>query len=380
MTDHKMHTDLVRKSKKLKRSEKRTWLKPALVVLMVLFLFASGIVIYAVLIANKSLEKTHVAINETELRPETEGTDDIIEREEPISVLLMGVDAKVNEGRADVLMLFTINPHTGDSKLVSIPRDTQVELAGYESTATTKINSAYMHGSEEMTVRTVEQFLNVPIDFFVTTNFTGFTKLIDAFGGVTVDNAFAFDADQFHFEQGPITLNGEEALAYCRMRKQDPEGDFGRQKRQRQVLAALKDKAKSPEVLFQFQDVLEVVGDDVRTNLTVEQMIGLQRTYLDCLDHTEVLDLNATGETIEGVSMQVVAEEDRERVSNAMRAHLELDQATSSEPAVNQSGVTGNADSNTTGVTNDSNVSNLEEQAVAEQPSSSGNQESKTTE
>ncbi len=359
--DNKKHTDLIRASKPKKK--KRKWLKAALVALMILFLFAGGFVAYAVVIANKSLEKTHVAINETELRSDTEQSKDMIDREEPISVLLMGTDTKSNEeqGRADVLMLFTINPHTGDSKMVSIPRDTQVELVGHESTSTTKINSAYTYGGEEMTVRTVEQFLNVPIDFFVQTNFTGFAKLIDAFGGVTVTNAFEFEADGFTFAEGPITLNGQEALSYCRMRKQDPEGDFGRQKRQRQVLAAIKDKAKSPEVLLQFQDVLEVVGDDVRTNLTVDQMIGLQRNYINCLDNIEVLDLNPVGATINGASMQVIAQEDRDRVSGIMRAHLELDETNST----NAPGVDGTTDDSSN---IDDPSSTDDSRSVAEEP------------
>ncbi len=315
--------EYTRSSRHKKRKRKIRWFRIILTLVMLLFLSVSGFLFYTFKLTSKTIEKINLPIVESALRSEN---GNLIADGKPISILLMGIDAPTGDvGRADTLILMTINPVTNDTKVVNIPRDTQVELAGYESGPTTKINSAYTHGSEEMTVRTVEQFLNVPVDYYMTTNFAGFTKIIDAVGGINVDNQFAFDADGFHFEEGEISLNGAEALSYSRMRKEDPQGDFGRQARQRQVLNAVKDKAKSPRALFKVDDVMEIVGTDVRTNLDFKDMIGLKRHYLPALDKAEVLDLNPVGKTVSGVSMQIVPDENRDDVSNAMRMHLALD-------------------------------------------------------
>ncbi|GAA3319168.1 hypothetical protein GCM10020331_024960 [Ectobacillus funiculus] len=152
---------------------------------------------------------------------------------------MLGADERADEvGRSDTLLVITLNPRTKSMKMVSIPRDTYTEIVGKGKSD--KINHAYAFGGIDMSVNTVENFLNIPIDYYIEVNMAGFKDIVDAVGGVDVVN----DLDFFHslviiFAKGPIHLNGEEALVYSRMRKQDPRGDFGRQMRQRQIIKAV---------------------------------------------------------------------------------------------------------------------------------------------
>src|SRR5690606_29205840 len=105
-------------------------------------------------------------------------------------------------------------------KMVSIPRDTRTEIIG--KGFQDKINHAYAFGGPEMAIDTVENFLDIPIDYFVQVNMESFKDIVDAVGGVTVNNSFSFNAGGYTFNEGQISLNGAEALAYSRMRYEDP--------------------------------------------------------------------------------------------------------------------------------------------------------------
>lgn len=122
-------------------------------------------------------------------------------------------------------MVATFNPSDQTMKLLSIPRDTRVKIGdlGYKD----KINHSYSEGGKELTIETVEGFLDIPIDYFVTVNFDGFISIVDLLGGVTVDVPFDFNDinakwERFYFTEGEMELDGEEALVYARMRKKDP--------------------------------------------------------------------------------------------------------------------------------------------------------------
>jgi LCP family protein required for cell wall assembly len=113
----------------------------------------------------------------------------------------------------------TVNPEDQSVKMLSLPRDTRTEIVGRGTQD--KINDAHAFGGMDMTIATVEQFLDIPIDHYVSINMDmeGFKGLVGAMGGVTVNNDFAFPQSGHSFAQGELFLNGEEALAYARMRK-----------------------------------------------------------------------------------------------------------------------------------------------------------------
>lgn len=135
------------------------------------------------------------------------------------------------------MILVTVNPALKSMKMLSIPRDTRTEIVGKGTIE--KINHAYAHGAPAMAMDSVENLFNVNIDHYVSINMEGFKELIDALGGVTVNNNFAFSSGGYDFPEGQQFLSGDEALAYTRMRKEDPQGDFGRAARQREIVQAV---------------------------------------------------------------------------------------------------------------------------------------------
>ncbi len=242
----------------------------------------------------------------------------------PISILLMGVDRRENEqGRADTLMVLTVNPKEKSTQVVSIPRDTRTEIVGHGTVD--KINHSYAFGGAAMTINTVQNFLNIPIDYYVETDMDGFVEIIDAIGGIDVNNAFAFSSGGHSFEEGNIHMGGEEALAYVRMRKSDPEGDFGRQKRQQQVVEAIIQKGLSVKSITNYSDILDVISANVETNISFDTMKDIAKNYRDAAQSFVSLTLPGAGQKIDGIYYYVVADQDRLNLSMQLRTHLGLE-------------------------------------------------------
>lgn len=189
----------------------------------------------------------------------------------PLNFVLMGTDARNPDerGRSDVLMVMHIPGDRDEAYLVSLPRDYWVDIPGR---GTAKINAAYSWGGPALTVETVEQLLDIPIDHTAIINFEGFMNVIDAVGGVTVTNRHASSSNGFTFPEGPVELTGESALTFVRERKNLPDGDFGRAERQRDVLKAIVSKLTSRGVLASpgtFRDAVTTLGP----NFTVDSAL-----------------------------------------------------------------------------------------------------------
>lgn len=214
---------------------------------------------------------------------------------EPITILLTGIDSgalyyeDVEETRTDVMMVFTINPKTNESTVVSIPRD----ALGVQSDTDEfdKLNHAYMnYDGIEGTINSLQRYLDIPIDYYVNVNMQGFMDVIDALGGVEITPTLSFTQNEVSFTEGETrTLSGLEAMQYVRMRKSDPEGDIGREKRQQQLIEAVVDKVISLGTITNYNEILDVLGDDVKTNVTVDNMFALQSKYLPAMDNLNKL-------------------------------------------------------------------------------------------
>jgi polyisoprenyl-teichoic acid--peptidoglycan teichoic acid transferase len=245
------------------------------------------------------------------------------DKKEPFAVLMLGVDERSGDkGRSDTIIALAVNPEKNSIKMLSIPRDTRTEIVGRGTQD--KINHAYAFGGVEMSMDTVENFLDVPIEYYIKVNMEGFQEIVDSVGGITVNNEFAFTQDKIQFAEGPINLDGKEALAYVRMRKQDPTGDFGRQKRQRQVIQGVINKGASLNSLTNFGDIFTALGNNVKTNITFDEMVDIQSNYRSAAGNIEQMKLNVTGSYIGGISYQLVSAEEQQRVQNELREHLEL--------------------------------------------------------
>ncbi|MEI4829873.1 LytR family transcriptional regulator [Bacillus sp. FJAT-53711] len=271
-----------------------------------------------------SVSKTLNEVHKPLQRDKEKGTETTkINQSQPVSILLLGADERQDDkGRSDSLMVITLNPKTKSMKTVSIPRDTYTEIVGKGTKD--KINHAYAFGGVDMSVATVEKFLDVPINYYIEVNMEGFKDIVDAVGGVDVNNDLEFTEGGHHFAKGDIHLNGDEALAFTRMRKQDPRGDFGRQMRQRQVMQAVIKKGAHVSSLANYGDVLTAIQKNVKTNLTQDQMFDMQKNYKDCLQNQEDIQIPGDGHLQDKIWYYFVSDQDRQNLSNKLKEHLEI--------------------------------------------------------
>jgi len=307
--------------RKRRKPKKKRALKITMAIILVLIL---GVGAYAYSIWH-SVEKTFTQTHEPLNRDVSEKRSEKVSfsKRDPISILLLGVDQRAGDrGRSDSLILMTVNPKDQSMKMVSIPRDTRTEIVGKGTTD--KINHAYAFGGVDMAVNTVEKFLDVPVDYYVQVNMESFKDIVDAVGGVTVNNDLNFDYDGYSFKKGDLTLDGKEALAYSRMRKQDPRGDFGRQMRQRQIIEGVIEEGASVQSLANYGTILDTIGTNVRTNLTFDDMKQIQSNYKDARRNVEQLQVDGKGEKIDGIYYYAVSDATREALSSKLKQHLNI--------------------------------------------------------
>jgi polyisoprenyl-teichoic acid--peptidoglycan teichoic acid transferase len=303
-----------------KRRKKKKWLRWVGGIAAVL-LIGAGIFAYS--IYHNVKQTVNQMYENVDWKSDKRDDEVSFKEKTPISILLIGVDErKGDRGRADSLIVMTVNPNKKSIEMVSIPRDTRTEIIG--KGRKDKINHSYAFGGVEMTMATVEHFLDIPIDYYIKVNMESFRDIVDAVGGVTVNNPFAFTYEGVTFPKGEITLNGEKALKYSRMRKSDPRGDFGRQDRQKQIIEAIIQKGASFSSLTNYDEVLAVIGKNMKTNLTFDEMQEIQANYKEARHHIEQLHITGKGTTINGTYYLIVPEEERLAISNKLKEHLEL--------------------------------------------------------
>ena len=253
---------------------------------------------------------------------------ELLEAGEPVSILLLGVDTgdlgRTEQGRSDSMVVVTINPHTQKTTLLSIPRDTYTEILGYGTSD--KINHAYALGGTAMSINTVQQMLDIPIDFYVMVNMAGIQEIVDAVGGITVESPLTFNQNGYDFVQGTNQLDGEAALAFARMRYEDPAGDTGRQGRQRLVIEAVIRKLATPETLLNYQTILQSLSSNVQTSFQLSDFYTLQsQDYLGAVDNMNQQQLGGTGGMMNEIYYNFVDETEMTRVQDLLQAELELE-------------------------------------------------------
>jgi len=302
-------------------SKTKKWIVSIASIFGVLILALGGYAFYLYNSVQQTVDTMHKPIEREKSEKRTEVVE--FKEQDPISVLLMGVDQRSGDsGRSDTLIVLTVNPNEKSTQMVSIPRDTRTEIVGkgFED----KINHAYAFGGPEMAIDTVENFLDIPIDYFIQVNMESFKDIVDAVGGVTVESPFAFSQDGYTFNEGTNSLNGEEALAYSRMRKKDPRGDFGRQERQRQIIQGVIKKGAAFSTITKSGDILNILGENIQTNLTFEQMYDIQKNYKAASTNLEQSQINGQGTRIGGIYYFIVPEEERSALSAKLKQHLEI--------------------------------------------------------
>ncbi|MBV7505581.1 LCP family protein [Bacillus sp. sid0103] len=245
---------------------------------------------------------------------------------QPISLLLMGVDEWAGDrGRSDTLIAMTLNPKNDTMQMISIPRDTRTEIIGKGTID--KINHAYAFGGPKMAIETVENFTGIQMDYYIRVNMRALKALVNAVGGVKIQNDLDwFDEGYYekgyHYKKGDLELNGDKALGYVRMRHLDPDGDFGRNKRQRQIITAILAKATSISSVTRFNDILKAMGDNVKTNMTFDEMMNIQKNYRECINNISEYEIQGTGGKIDGIYYLNVSKEEREKVTHMLKDNL----------------------------------------------------------
>lgn len=306
------------------------WKKLVLSFLGLVFVLVAGICAYGLRMysdANDTITDVYESIERVSSKRETAVN---IDAQEPFSVLLMGIDngdlgrAEEDGGRSDTVMVVTINPKENKSTMLSLSRDTLTELVG--NGTEDKLNHAYAYGGAKMTIDTVDNLLDIPIDNYVSINMKGLKDLIDAVGGIEVDNPYETELDGIELPKGHLTLTGETGLAYARYRYDDPEGDIGRQKRQREVVEKIVRKVLSLSGVTQYKSILNAVKDNVKTDLTWDDMIDIQKKYSSAFQNIESLQLETADAMINGVSYQILNAENLFDVQTKLRAQLGLAQ------------------------------------------------------
>ncbi|MBD8498318.1 LCP family protein [Paenibacillus arenosi] len=266
--------------------------------------------------------KTNSSTSVPIMEPVTKDSQPDVGKSEPFTMLLMGVDERAHDsGRSDSLIMVAVNPKQGSAVIVHIPRDTRTELAGLKRLD--KINHAYAYGGTAMTVATVEQLFEIPIHYYIKTNMEGFKAVIDELGGIEVHNPIPFETDGHRFAVGDIELSGEQSLAYVRMRKQDPKGDFGRMDRQSLVLRALAQRAASTDGVVRLGAIIDVLQQHTRTNLAFEDWISLAAMHASSVNLIEKTTLTGASERIAGIYYWKVSKKERLRIHNLLRNNLD---------------------------------------------------------
>ncbi|OOG23564.1 transcriptional regulator [Enterococcus casseliflavus] len=275
---------------------------------------------------SNSMQQTYESV-ERDREDRLRESDVDLSQQESFSVLLMGIDTgdlgRVEQGRSDTMMVATISPQDNQTTVVSIGRDSYVDIVGHGTTD--KINHAYAFGGPAMAMNTVEKFLDIPIDHYVSINMAGLKELVDAVGGIEVNNEITFSQDGFDFAIGRTSLNGEQALAYSRMRYEDPNGDYGRQERQRKIVEGIVKKVLSFDGISQYQSILNAVESNMKTDMSFDDMRTLALNYRSAFQTIKQDQLQGEGFMQDGISYQRVSDEELARVQKELKAQLNLE-------------------------------------------------------
>ncbi|WP_078429760.1 LCP family protein [Alkalihalobacterium alkalinitrilicum] len=263
------------------------------------------------------------------------------------SVLFLGIDTlepNSRGARTDSMMLVTFNKEEQSIKMLSIPRDSRVNIVGRDRLD--KINHAHAFGGVDMSIDTVEELLDVPVDYFVRLNFTAFIEVINALGGVEVEVPFTFNAHGSQGSRNAVTiykglqrLNGEEALAYARMRKDDPRGDIGRGERQQEVVKGVIKEAASLSSILRFDTIIDEISEHISTNFLFENMLALH-PYASSINDIEQLSLRGDNLRLDGIYYYQLDQESVEDVSHELRVHLGLEESLPNSLGMNEEDVT----------------------------------------
>lgn len=248
----------------------------------------------------------------------------------PISILLLGTDdgalgrKATTTGNTDTMELMTVNPQTKKVTITAIPRDTLVEVNTKQGTDYVKINAAYALGGAKLAEKQVSELLDVPVQYYALVNMGMLEKVVNAVDGVEVNNPFKFTFDGHTYPKGKQYLNGTQALGYARMRYQDPDNDYGRQKRGQQILMSAFEKFQKSGNLITATKLVNAVKDDIKTDVPLDNFTALYNNYAKNLNTIQNYGLRGKDAKISGLDFQIATSDQINQVSKNIRKALGL--------------------------------------------------------
>ena len=208
---------------------------------------------------------------------------DIDVTNEPFNIYLSGIDTfgEVSSvSRSDVNIVITVNPKTHQVLLTSTPRDTYVQLSGTTGYKD-KLTHAGIYGVEK-SISTIEELLDIEINYYFKVNFTSVIDIVDTLGGVNVYSEYSFTSmDGYNYKKGYNYVNGEQALSFVRERKAFSLGDVQRGKNQQAMIEALIRKCISPDIISKYSSLLDSVNGKFATNMPISRMMNLIKMQLE---------------------------------------------------------------------------------------------------
>lgn len=231
-------------------------------------------------------------------------TEDIAKKvnvtKEPFNVYISGIDTYGSistVSRSDVNMIATVNPNTHQILLTSIPRDYYVPQP-CQGNQKDKLTHTGIYGID-CTVETVENYFDVDINYYMRVNFSSVVDIVNALGGITVDNPVAFTASDgtYSYPAGQVEMDGEMALRFARERYNLSGGDRDRGKNQMRVITGIINKAISPAIITRYTSILDAVSGSFQTNMSNSEMTSLIKMQIDDMSGWDIeqVSVNGTG-------------------------------------------------------------------------------------
>ena len=227
-------------------------------------------------------------------------TKDIAEEvnitEEAFNIFISGIDTYgsiSSVARSDVNMVITVNPNTNKILITSIPRDYYVTLAG--KNAKDKLTHAGIYGIET-SVGTIENLLDIKINYYIKVNFTSLLDIVEALGGVNVYSEYSFTSkDGYYYQKGYNNVDGKKALSFVRERGAFTEGDRVRVKNQAAMIEALINKAISPSIIVKYTSLLNALDGSFVTNIPTKDITDFIKKQIDEMPEWEFENISLDG-------------------------------------------------------------------------------------
>lgn len=255
-----------------------------------------------------------------------------------VTVLIVGADERKDDvGRSDTMIVLFLNPRRSQAALLSIPRDLQVRIPGH---GLDKINASYPYGGVELTQRTIEQLLDLEIDYYAKANFRGFVEIVDMLGGVDIEVPdreghgrgmnydYPSDGLHIHLKPGMQHLDGQQAMGFVRYRLSNVPGkgdnDFQRAERQQQFLKAIAEQKLRFANMLQLLKVAPKALECIETDLEWREAVHLARALKQLsADNLLAAQIPARGRKEGGVWYAIASESDIHATLDEIYTHLD---------------------------------------------------------